>query len=470
MKYVVLMLALLLTGCAPTIDPGASLIQRTAVPAALIDSNPAVQPGRKALPEAWWREFRDPDLDRLVAMALAGNPGLQEADARLRQAQASVMRTASLTALHVDSQLNVQRQELSKNGNHDIYNGKTATIANLDPLAVSYHLDFWHRDAEIIAASRSTEQLTRAQYRQAALMLSSAVIKTYFALHAARQFALADAEIVALAFEQSRLQNSAVEAGISPASAGIIQNADLIDAQSALTALQKHIASLNFALLELLGKEPADALPPDADLLPEPHRFKIPPRIDLDIVAQRPDIQAALWKVKRQSHLVKVAQAAYYPNIDLFAIGGLNSIGLTKLLGPGSTTYAFGPALNLPIFEGGQLEGQFHENEAAYDAAVHAYNRTLLAALSQIANALSALQYTRTQLDDSKATLALRTMQAHIAESGFRSGVTGKRPYLDAEIRMCREKMLDMEESLDWLNSITDTATALGGGFERWSA
>ena len=471
MKYIAVMLALLLAGCAPAIDPGASMMQRAALPTELVAANPAVVPGRKELPvAAWWQEFHEPGLDRLLDIALAGNPGLLEAAARLKSAQATVMRTQSLTGLHVDSQLNIQRQELSKNGNHDIYNGKTATIANLDPLAVSYHLDFWHRDAEIIAASHSAEQLTRAQYRQAALMLSSAVIKTYFALQTARQLASAEAEIVARATEKLRLQNEAVQAGISPTSVGIIQNRDLIDAQNALTALKKSNKSLTFALLELLGKEPADLLTAEPAALPEPRRFKIPARIGLDAVAQRPDIQAALWNVRRQSHLVKVAQAAYYPNIDLFAIGGLNSIGLTKLLGPGSTTYAFGPALDLPIFESGALEGQFHENEAEYDAAVHAYNRILLAALRQIADALSGLQYSRTQLDDTKAMLALRVRQADIAESGFRAGVTGKLPYLDAEIGICREKMLNMEQNLDWLNSITDTATALGGGFARWPA
>ncbi len=464
------MIVLLLGGCAPTIDPGPSMLQRAALPASLVDSNPAVRADRKALPVNWWREFHDPDLDRLLDTALASNPGLLEAGARLQSAQATVMRIQSLTGLHVDSRLDIQRQELSKNGNHDIYNGKTATIANLDPLVVSYHLDFWHRDAEIIAASQSARQLAWAQYRQAALMLSSAVIKTYFALATARQFASADEKIVALAAEQSRLRNNAVQAGISPVTVGVIQNAELIDAQNALTAVQKHIAGLNFALLQLLGKEPADALVTNNAALPEPRSFKIPRRIGLDIVAQRPDIQAALWKIRRQSHLVQAARAAYYPNIDLFAIGGLNSIGLTKLLGPGSTTYAFGPALDLPIFESGALEGQFHENEADYDAAVHAYNRTLLAALSQIADALSDLQYTRNQLDDRKTTLLLRTRQAQIIESAFRTGVTGKLPYLNAEIGIYREKMLKLEENLNWLNSITDTATALGGGFERWPA
>ncbi len=459
------MLALLLAGCAPAIREGAPLMNKLSIQK--MNSNPAVKPLIEAeLPEKWWKAFDDRNLDRLVELALAGNPALDEARDRLQEAQAAVIESGASLDPHVDSINQITRQRLSRNGNHDIYNGKTATIANIFPLFVNYNLDLWHRNQEIISAATASEKASEAKYRQSALMLSSAVIKTYFALNTAKNLAGVQAEIVRLTEEKANLLDSAYRAGIKPKTPSVSGQADLRESKAILAALEKRRQSLNFALLELVGKTPEEAIQTASTSIPE--RFGLPERIDLDLVSKRPDIQAALWNVRKNGHLEKVARDAFYPNINLFALTGFNSIGLSDLLGPGGATYAYGPAIDLPLFEGGALEGRLHEKEAAYDEAVHAYNRALLAAVRQIADALSAMRYGREQLDERTASLALRQSEAGIAQSGFQSGISGKLPYLEAEIRLNRETMAKMEESLNWLYSITDAATSLGGGFGRW--
>ena len=469
MRYLLLIIGLLLAGCAPAIQPGASILKHVGLPKELVRSNPTVEPSNKALPGKWWLEFHDSHLDHLVDMALADNPGLKIADARLHLAQATVMSAESLTSIHANNIDQIIRHKLSKNGNHSIYNGKTSTIGIVGLPVVNYHLDFWHSDSEMIAASKSTEEMKAAQYRQAALMLSSAVIKTYFALNTAKRLVSVQTEIVDLIEDELSLQDAAFQAGLQPASPSITQRANLLDAQNALALLQMRSEILRFSLMELLGKQPRGTLPEWSSEATVPHRFRIPQRIGLNLIAQRPDIQAALWNIRRSAHLEKVAHAAFYPNINLHALTGFNSIGLSKLLVPGGFTYAFGPAINLPLFEGGALVGRLHESEAAYDMAVHQYNKAVFAAIRQIADTLATLQYTRVQLDNRASSLALRTSQKRIAESGFRTGITSKLPYLKAAIHMDREKMAYMEESLNWLNGITDAATALGGGFGKWS-
>ncbi|HQT26524.1 MAG TPA: TolC family protein, partial [Burkholderiales bacterium] len=216
----------------------------------------------------------------------------------------------------------------------------------------------------------------------------------------------------------------------------------------------------------LLGKTPGKTMETASTSIPE--RFGMPVRINLDLVSKRPDVQTALWNVRKASSLEKSARDAFYPNINLFALAGFNSIGLSDLLGPGGATYAYGPAIDLPLFEGGALESRLHQKEAAYDEAVHAYNRTLIEAIRQIADALSAMRYGKEKLDERTASLESRRSEAGIARSGFQSGISGKLPFLEAEIRLNREKMALTEERLNWLDSITDAATALGGGFGRW--
>lgn len=463
-----IIIGLLLAGCAPAIRPGAPILKHAALPEGLVRSNPAVEPSNKGLSGTWWLEFHDSNLEHLVDMALADNPGLKIADARLHLAQATVMSAESLTSTHANNVDQIIRHKLSRNGNHSIYNGKTSTIGIVGLPVVSYHLDFWHSDSETIAASKSTEKMVAAQYRQAALMLSSAVIKTYFALYTTTHLASIQAEIDSLIKDELSLQKAAFQAGLQPATPSIIQRANLLDAQNVLASLRMRSETLRFSLMALLGKTPADALPELSSDESVPHRFRIPQRIDLNLISQRPDIQAALWNIRRRAHQEKVAQAAFYPNINLHALTGFNSIGLSKLLVPGGFTYAFGPAINLPLFEGGELKGKLHESESAYDMAVHKYNKAVFAAIRQIADALSTLQYTRIQLDNRESSLELKISQKKIAEAGFRAGIVGKLPYIKAAIRMDHEKMAYLEENLNWVNSITDTATALGGGFGKW--
>lgn len=468
MKYIPFAIFLLLMGCAPVIKQGAPVSDHVVFPSEVSKSIHGL--GRKdeaALPEKWWSQFDDPNLDRMVDIALKSNPSLAEAKDRLSRAQAVVMESESLRYPHVDSVNRITRQRLSRNGNHTIYNGKTATIANVFPFSLNYDLDLWHRDEEIISASQATEEVALARYRLSALMLSSAVIKTYFALNVASRLASLQKELISIAEDESRLYGAAYRSGVMPASPSLAADGEIRQDKKNLAILQRRADGLRYALLELLGRAPGDDLPETAQAQ-IPDRFAIPKKIGLDLVAQRPDVQAALWNVRKQVHLEKAARDAFYPNINLFALAGFNSIGLFDLLGPGGANYAYGPAVNLPIFEGGELEGRLHAQESSYDLAVHAYNRTLLSAARQIADALSELKYSRSRLEDGSAKLELKISQAGIAASGYESGITGKLPLLAAQIDLHREQMSHLEDSLDWLNSITYVATALGGGFGKW--
>ncbi|HQT27498.1 MAG TPA: TolC family protein, partial [Burkholderiales bacterium] len=243
MKYSIFLMALL-SGCAPAIRQGAPLMDK--VPPISTNANPAVKPAIAALPEKWWKEFNDRSLDSLLDIAMSGNPGLDEAKDRLGEAQAVVDETGASLYPHVDSINEIRRQRLSRNGNHVIYNGKTATIANVFPLYVNYDLDLWNRNGEIVSAAAASEKGAEARYRQSALMLSSAVIKTYFALNAARNLAKTQAEIVRLTEEKADLLTAAYRTGIRPKTPSVSIHADLNESRVALATLENRRQSLDF--------------------------------------------------------------------------------------------------------------------------------------------------------------------------------------------------------------------------------
>lgn len=465
MRSCLLSIVLLLAGCAPTIRPGAPMIGHVDIPAQLMQSGAVATVRDRQLPQMWWQRFHDPELNQLVALALKNNPGLQEAEDRVRISQALVAESESLNMPHIDSYAQVLRLKSSKIGNHDIYNGKTASVSNINPLLINYHLDIWHRDSEIIAASRNNAQKQVNQAQQSALLLSASVIKTYCALNTAKNMITLQQDIVRSAQNEWALRQTAYQTGIQNLAPQLKQQAAVLHEQEVLAGLQKHAEALQFALMELLGKSAAMDNRMASAEIQVPERFELPQRIDFDLLAQRPDVQAALWNVKQWRHLETVAQLNFYPNININALAGFNTIGLSRMLGSDAFQYAAGPAIDLPLFEGGALEARLHHNEAAYDLAVHAYNRTVLSAARQIADALSALQHTQTQLKDSADALELHNNTMRIAKSAYETGIDGKSSYLESQIETDHAELHYMEESLDWLNDMTDAATALGGGF-----
>lgn len=420
-----------------------------------------------ALPEKWWQRFGDRNLDDAVETALRSNPSLSAARDRVARAQEEVSNAESLRYAHVNGVATIAHQELSKTGNHDIYNGKTSTIATVLPFDLNYNLDLWGRNAEIIAASQASEAGIQARYRLTALMLSASVIQTYFALEVSDHLIALQNSTIALLQNRLDLEAAGYSAGINTVRDDLAAGAALHAEKEKLALLQQQNDALKYALLALQGKAPGDSVTVSPEL-PQPDHFSIPGHLGINTLANRPDIQAAMWNVKKQKHLERVAQKAFYPNINLFALAGFNSfIGPHDLFQPDSGTYAYGPAINLPIFEGGALESRLHAQEDAYDAAVHEYNQSVLNAARQVASAISGLEHNRVRLDEETDTLKLKISSASVAEAGFSTGVTGKLPWIVSAVEVNREQMQHLHNNLDWLNSMTIVATTLGGGFGK---
>lgn len=469
MKYYGVISLLLLAGCVPTATPYAPIHDQVSIPASLL--NPSATPHPQdgpPLPDHWWVKFHNPDLDRLVEDALTHNPGLQETHSRLETAQAQVMKSQSVLYPHLNSVASLTHIRISRNGPTEPYSGVTANLATWFPLFVNYDLDLWGRDDELIGAAKASEEISRAQYRESALMLSSAVIKTFFALNTAIQMVALQSGVVHLQEDKVHLLETAFHAGLSPLPPVSAAKTEWLEGQSELEKLKRQQDVLKFALYALLGRSPAESNL--ATSTPIPHTFPLPGTLTLDLVTQRPDIQAALWKIKARIHLEKAARLAYYPNINLFGLMGYNSIGISDLVTPAGGTYAYGPAIDLPIFEGGALEGQLHVSEAERDAAIHDYNQTLVNAVRDIASALTTMNHRHERLKDLSAAVASQASETQSDQVKYHSGVSGKLPFLNASIQLEKEKMKETAELLAWLTSLTDTATSLGGGFGRWPA
>lgn len=453
-----LLMAALLSACVPKLK----------APPAQIASLHIATAGHAAaccVARSWWTQWGDAELNRLVAMALADNPGLAASHARVEAAQAEVLRADARRVVHVESRDRVTRLHNAWNADRAIYNGQTYTLGSIDPLQLSYHWDLWGQDRELIAIAGARAERARARHDLSVLLLSSAVIKTYFAWQTAGRLLEEQEGLVRLAEEARQIKALAVRSGIAPEAEQVAEQADLDRALAQQSLLRQRHQALHYALLALLGQAP------DAQVLPTrmapqllPAAPALPATLGLEALSLRPDVRMALWQARAALHRVKLAKTAYYPNINLYALAGVSSIELSQLFKSRSATYAFGPALSLPLFEGGALDAQLQAQAARYAAAIDAYNKTVLDAAAQVAKDLAHLDNSQHKLVDIRQAREQADQLVTIADAGYRSGVSDRYHRVQAQARQIDAQMDEQTQGLNWLYAITDIESDLGGG------
>jgi NodT family efflux transporter outer membrane factor (OMF) lipoprotein len=232
-----------------------------------------------------------------------------------------------------------------------------------------------------------------------------------------------------------------------------------------LQAIDEQIALTRNQLAALLGAGPdrglAIAPPKTAALRP----LGLPPNLAADLLGRRPDVTAARWRAEAAASRIKEARASFYPNVNLSAYVGQQSLTLSKLFASGSDIGAIGPALSLPIFEGGALRANLRGAEAERDDAVAAYDSAVTQALRQTADALASQKALAGELADSRAALAASEDAYRIARLRYQGGLSTYQTVLIAEQAALRRRRIVAD--LEARAFVLDIALvrALGGGF-----
>jgi NodT family efflux transporter outer membrane factor (OMF) lipoprotein len=191
----------------------------------------------------------------------------------------------------------------------------------------------------------------------------------------------------------------------------------------------------------------------------------LPPTLAADLIGRRPDIVAARARAEAASQRINVARANFYPNINLSALVGVQSLGL-DLLTQGDSRYGtVGPAISLPIFEGGRLEGQYRGAHAEYEEAVATYNQTLVNALRDVANALADRRALDAQITQAHAALTSAEQSYSVARQRYDAGLSTYIDVLTVENSLVaqRRNVADLEAQAFSVD--VELARALGGGF-----
>lgn len=411
----------------------------------------------------WWRRFRDPRLNALMAAALADNPSLKNAAYRLRQVQAlSDRRAAELLPL-VESGLSVSGQRFSANSVQAKLAGETFGLALVNPIELSYHLDLWGRDRAALEEALGLAEAERAEVLEARLLLAATLARAYFRFGVAvEQQALAETMADTLR-EQRRLLRVRFDLGLDGKRPLETAEARLREAEQGALGAATRVKLLRHQLAALAGKGPAwgETLKPPA----APEAFRLPEVLPLHLLARRPDVLAARRRAEAAAKAIEVAKTAFYPDVNIRGFAGLHSVSLVHALFQGSSlAFAVGPTVELPLFEGGRLKANLEVKQAAYDGAVEAYNAALVQAVRQAADALTRLEDIERRKDAQAGSVAALAENHRLADWMKTQGLADRVQLLESryvrDAQSFRLKELEAERAL----ALIDLIEALGGG------
>lgn len=366
----------------------------------------AVANPQGALDSQWWLEYQDPILDDLVRRSATANQSIVAAEAAYRLAQAQVASSRAGLWPTVGIGLSGSRGTVGGGSSTGSSTGSVATGTGggsvqqtvSATLSASWEPDLWGLVRRGIESSKASAQASDALLAGVRLSIGASVASNYLGL---RQL---DIDI-GLLERQLRINRQLLGMIQAEYVQGTASNDQLLIAQDQLTSVivalqtaQRSREQFEHALAVLVGMAPAEfSVAPKAQ-----YRFVLPrPPLSLpsSLLQRRPDVVAAERIAAAANAKIGVAEAAFFPTIDLTAMGGYRGTALGGLFSLPNRIWTLGPALAETIFDGGAREAVVQQTRASYDQDVANYRGTVLAALQNVEDNLSAINHLQRQAD-----------------------------------------------------------------------
>jgi NodT family efflux transporter outer membrane factor (OMF) lipoprotein len=414
----------------------------------------------------WWQALGDPQLNQLMGEALAGNPGLRLAHARVDRAAALAGLADANRYPEVTAGADVSEQRFSKHGLvPPPLAGNWHTVNRL-ALDFSYEFDFWGKNEAAFQSALGQTRAAEAEEQQARLVLSTGLARSYLQLQ--RQYEQLD---IAEALLRQRQQ--LLDLTHQRVAAGLDSNVELKQAEAAIPAAQADIAALHEQmdllrnqLAALAGAGPDRGAAIARPAVATQRELALPAALPADLIGRRPDVAAGRWRVEAAAQDITVAKADFYPNVNLLAFAGFQSIGLNHLLQGGSAIAGIGPAISLPVFDAGRLRSQLAARDADYDAAAEQYNASLVEALREVADQVAAWRGIEVQMAQSDAALARFQEAYDLALLRYREGLSNYLTVLTVEGQVLGQQRQLADLRARQRDTAVGLVRALGGGYQ----
>ena len=443
----------------------------------------------------WWNSFQDPELTSLERQAVAQNLDLQIATQRLLEAEAQAQIEGAVLYPNLSGGASYTREGPSQEGIFDAFgsavgsstsaasvaNGTStasgggafsgATIAPLDlyqyGLQSTYDLDLWGENRRAVEAAVAAAAASQEARRASLLNVEAQVANYYLQLRGTervlditqRNLAFAD-QLVSLTLERQ--------------AAGLTTALDVANARATQAQIQSQIPGLlaqRDGMIDqiglLLGETPDDlpaALVTSAPIPVTPPT--VPVGLPSSLLLRRPDVREAVDNLHEMTAEVGVAEASFFPDIALSGSVSFQALQLKNLNEFRAITYAVGPNVTIPLFQGGQLRGQLKLRKAQQAAAAVGYAKTVLTAFYQVNTALVAYTQDHATVHALKTDVQQSQIAVTLAEEQYRQGLVDYLTVLNAQQSLLSSQQQEAQSEQRLCTDLVTLYQALGGGWE----
>ena len=412
---------------------------------------------------AWWDQFQDLVLSDLVRTALANNKDLKIAAAIVDQAAAQygIVRSAQFPQLN--GAATAERQRLSQTTALGSGTGRGQFNDFSVNLSASFELDIWGRLRRASESARAGLLASEQGRGTVVLTIVTTVASGYIQLRALdRQLEIAQHTSQSLG-EAARLQRVRFEEGAVPESDYQQAESQYREAVARVPELEREIAQQENFISVLLGQNPGPiARGRDIDALVFP---AVPSGLPASLLERRPDIRGAEENLIAANADIGVAKAAYFPDISLTGLLGLESAQLSDLFKGPSKTWSVGASVLQPIFNAGRIRSQVARAEALQQEALYTYEKSIISAFQDVENALiDRTKFGQIREEQAKNVEALRRFR-ELAVLRYTEGATIYLEVANAEQSLFNAQLLYVTTQSQLFQSYANLYKAMGGGW-----
>jgi NodT family efflux transporter outer membrane factor (OMF) lipoprotein len=435
-----LLAALLPAGLAGCADLAGPAYQRPDAPAkaSWSGSGARVSAAETIVPD-WWQAFGDPTLDALVARAIAGNFDLKVLAARTRVAGALIGESKAGGMPVVDVGAGAIFEKSTGRKTSQRYDLGTQ---------VSWELDIWGKFEKGVQAQTAEFRATEADWRAGYLTLVAAVSTTYFQILQLDEQIGAQRRALGRGREILGIYEAQLAHGLAPRTQVVRQRAEINRLSDGLIELQRARDLAENALATLTGVPAGEQ--------------KLPSGLPSQLLARRPDIVAAEYRVLQGHGLAGQAKLAQLPSIQLTGRAGTASLALGDLMK--SFTLSFLPSINIPLFDPG-IKARIKTTEAQTEAAAAEYRRTVMVAFEEVENALTSLSARKSQRVELVAQTGQLELVAAAVQAQLAAGIVSQLEVFETERQLLAAELALLANHQQILADTVTLYKALGGGW-----
>lgn len=416
----------------------------------------------------WWQSFHDPILTSLITQARLGNRDVFQAEARLREARAnrdlSVANILPTLSMNASASKN-QPSTASRFGQSGQFGSAYNQFSH--SLDASWELDLWGKQRRSIESNEANLDAAEEDLRDVLVSLYAEVALNYMDVRRYQNE-------LTVAKDSLKAQQETYDITRWREQAGLVSMVDVLQAKQSVENTRADIPKLTSSLEQakhglavLLGKQPTELNTLLEQSTPIPVAANsIAIGIPADILRQRPDVRQTERKLAAQTAQIGVAEAAAYPSFTLSGSIGVEALAAANLYTAAAKTFQMAVSSAWVLFDSGRIRSNVKMQTALQEQALGLYQNTILTALKEVENSLTAYNQEWQRRDALLASVTAGNEALTLSEQQYQAGTVDFQRVLDSQQSLLMAQNQLIESEMEVASNLIRLYKALGGGWD----